>query len=92
MKMIVFWDITPCSLDEVDGRFRVAYCLYHQGDISWRPFETSVYFNEATRFFFPEGYHLHYAEKYISSPVLPRAVEVLGRPYHAMQLTTRAIF
>jgi hypothetical protein len=25
MKMVVSWDIAPCSLVEVDGRFRVAY-------------------------------------------------------------------
>jgi hypothetical protein len=27
-----FWDIAPCSLVEVDQRFRGAYCLYNQGD------------------------------------------------------------
>jgi hypothetical protein len=30
--MTVFWDIPPCSLIEVDRRFRSAYCLHHQGD------------------------------------------------------------
>jgi hypothetical protein len=32
MKMTAFWDIVPCSLVEVDRRFRGAYCLHHQGD------------------------------------------------------------
>jgi hypothetical protein len=31
MKMIVFWDVAPCSLVDSDRRFRVAYCLHHQG-------------------------------------------------------------
>jgi hypothetical protein len=30
VKMAVFWDAAPCSLIEVDRRFRGAYCLYHQ--------------------------------------------------------------
>jgi hypothetical protein len=32
MKIIVFWDIAPYSLVEVDRRFRGVYCLHHQGD------------------------------------------------------------
>jgi hypothetical protein len=32
-KMTAFWDIAPCSLAEVDGRCRGAYCLRHQGEI-----------------------------------------------------------
>jgi hypothetical protein len=31
-KMTVFWDVAPRSLAEIDGRFRGAYCLRHQGD------------------------------------------------------------
>jgi hypothetical protein len=31
MKMIAFWDTTPCSLVGVDCRLRGAYCLHHQG-------------------------------------------------------------
>jgi hypothetical protein len=27
-----FWDTAPCSSAEVDGRFRGAYCLHHEGD------------------------------------------------------------
>jgi hypothetical protein len=30
--MTTFWDITPCSLVEVDRRFSGEYCLLHQGD------------------------------------------------------------
>jgi hypothetical protein len=30
--MTAFWDTVPCSLVEVDRRFRGAYCLHHQGD------------------------------------------------------------
>jgi hypothetical protein len=26
--MVAFWDIAPCSLVEVDRRFRGAFCLY----------------------------------------------------------------
>jgi hypothetical protein len=31
-KMTTFWDKAPCSLAEVDQRFRGEYCLHHQGD------------------------------------------------------------
>jgi hypothetical protein len=30
--MAAFLDIAACSLVEVDRRFRVEYCLYHQHD------------------------------------------------------------
>jgi hypothetical protein len=57
MKMAVFWDIAPCSLVEVDRRFKGRYCLHQQGDESFialmmetvRTSETSVYFNETAR-------------------------------------------
>jgi hypothetical protein len=29
MKMIVIWDVAPCSLVETDRRFRGAYGLHH---------------------------------------------------------------
>jgi hypothetical protein len=32
MKMTTFWDIAPCSLVEVDRRFRGAYCLHYRPD------------------------------------------------------------
>jgi hypothetical protein len=31
VKTAVFWDVTPCSLVEVDQGFRGAYSLRHQG-------------------------------------------------------------
>jgi hypothetical protein len=33
MKMAVLWDVSPCSLVDIDRCFRGAYCLHHQGDI-----------------------------------------------------------
>jgi hypothetical protein len=30
MKTTVFWDRAPCSLVEIDRRFRGVYCLHHQ--------------------------------------------------------------
>jgi hypothetical protein len=30
MKIIVFWDVAPCSLVEADRRFWGAHCLHHQ--------------------------------------------------------------
>jgi hypothetical protein len=33
-KMIISWDVAPCSRLEIDRRFRGAYCLHHQGDES----------------------------------------------------------
>jgi hypothetical protein len=33
LKMAVFWDVAPYSLVDI-GRFRGAYCLPRQGDIS----------------------------------------------------------
>jgi hypothetical protein len=55
--MTAFWDTTPYSVVDVDRRFRGAYCLHHQGDVSItalmmetvRISETSVYFQESTR-------------------------------------------
>jgi hypothetical protein len=32
MKVTAFWDIAPCSHDEVGQCFRGAYCLHHQGN------------------------------------------------------------
>jgi hypothetical protein len=31
LKMAVFWDVAPCSLVDIDRRFRAAYYLHHQG-------------------------------------------------------------
>jgi hypothetical protein len=30
LKMTAFWDVAPCSLVEVDRRFRCTYCLHHR--------------------------------------------------------------
>jgi hypothetical protein len=30
--MKICWDVAPCSLVEIDRRFRGVYCLHHQGD------------------------------------------------------------
>jgi hypothetical protein len=32
MNLTDVWDVAPCSLVEVDRRFRGAYCLEHQDD------------------------------------------------------------
>jgi hypothetical protein len=34
MKVAVSWDVTPCSLVEIDRQFRGAYCLHHQDNES----------------------------------------------------------
>jgi hypothetical protein len=50
MNMTVFWDVAPCSLVEIDRRFRGAYCLYHQGRVeAVSTSETSVNLYKATR-------------------------------------------
>jgi hypothetical protein len=30
--MAVFWAVASCSLEDIDRRFRGAYCFHHQGD------------------------------------------------------------
>jgi hypothetical protein len=40
-KTAVFWDVAPCSLVEIDRRFRGAYCL-HQGSLMMEALSTSV--------------------------------------------------
>jgi hypothetical protein len=32
MKMTGFWDVVPCSLVEVNRRFKGAYCLHNSPD------------------------------------------------------------
>jgi hypothetical protein len=32
MMMTVFWGVAPCSLAEIDRRFRGAYCHHYQDD------------------------------------------------------------
>jgi hypothetical protein len=48
------WDIAPCSLVEVDRRFKGAYCLHYQGDdngpvMAVHTSGTSVYFSETQK-------------------------------------------
>jgi hypothetical protein len=38
--MTPFWNIAPCSLVEVNGRYRDAYCLHRQGDESLKRLST----------------------------------------------------
>jgi hypothetical protein len=64
MKIRAFWDEAPCSLVEIERRFRGAYCLHLQDDecltmVAIRTTETSVYSNETTRRYIPEGSNLH---------------------------------
>jgi hypothetical protein len=55
MTMRAFWDVAPCSMGEVDRRFRNAYCLKALMIEGVRTSETSVYF-ETTRRYIPESY------------------------------------
>jgi hypothetical protein len=48
MMMTIFWDVTSCSLVEVNQRFRNACCRHHQGD-----------YRQTTRRNMPEDSHLH---------------------------------
>jgi hypothetical protein len=44
MKMAVFWDVEPCSLVDIDHRFRRAYCLHnHTDDGKYLPEYTAQY-------------------------------------------------
>jgi hypothetical protein len=61
-EVAVFWVVAPCSLVEVNRRFRGACGLHHQGDESSIPLdsETSVNFYQTTRRNNPEdSLHLH---------------------------------
>jgi hypothetical protein len=54
--MAVFWDVAPCSLVEIDRRFRGAFCLHHQAydpDDAGTPVNTY----QTTRCNIPEGSH-----------------------------------
>jgi hypothetical protein len=60
--MTDFWDVALYSLIEVDRRFTGVHCLHHQGALRMeavRACETSVYCNDFTWRFIPEGYHLN---------------------------------
>jgi hypothetical protein len=53
--MTAFWNIVPCSLVEVDRRFRGAYCFHHQENDEHTTHLRN--FNEITWYYIPEGYH-----------------------------------
>jgi hypothetical protein len=48
MKMVVFWDVAPCGLVELDWCFRGGYCLCHQGDALLKYWSTSTRLHGAT--------------------------------------------
>jgi hypothetical protein len=52
MKITAFWDVAPCSLVDVDRRFRALTME------AKRICETPVYFYETTLRHIPEGCHL----------------------------------
>jgi hypothetical protein len=59
LNMAAFCDIAPCSLVEVERRFRDSYCLHHHGSLMMEAVstsETSVYFYETAQRYIPEGY------------------------------------
>jgi hypothetical protein len=63
MKMTAFWDRAPCSLIEVDQRFKGVYFLRHQyyeEEGAVHTSETSVCCNETKRCYIPEGCLLQY--------------------------------
>jgi hypothetical protein len=67
MKMFVFWDVAPCSLVEIDRRFRGAYCLHNQGR-----------FYQITRRSIPEDSHLRITCLFDTLSTLYLAVFVLN--------------
>jgi hypothetical protein len=59
-KMKAFSNTAPCSMVEVDRRFRGAYYLHRRpNDGAVRTIETSVNFYKTTRRSIPEGCHLY---------------------------------
>jgi hypothetical protein len=52
LNITAFWNVSPCSLVEVDQRFRGVYCLHCQGT------EMVAYFHETTWRYIPESCHL----------------------------------
>jgi hypothetical protein len=57
MKMATFFDTSPCSLAEVDQRFKYDASIALMTE-AVRTSETSAYFYETTRRSIPEGCHL----------------------------------
>jgi hypothetical protein len=64
MMMIAPWDIAPCSVVEVDRRFRDAYCPHYQDDGG----STSTRLHGAvsqTAAIFIQFFHLHSLHQFI---------------------------
>jgi hypothetical protein len=60
--MTAFWDVAPCSLMEVNRRFRYAHCLQLQIALmmeALRTYETSDNFYEPARRNISESFNLH---------------------------------
>jgi hypothetical protein len=55
MKVTVFWDIAPCSLVQIDRRFKGVSLMMELVSLS----ETSANFHETTRRNIPEYCQLH---------------------------------
>jgi hypothetical protein len=63
-----FWNIAPCSLEEVELRFRSAYCIHYQIDYEISRLHTSEslsYFQEIILRYIPEGGHIQKATLYV---------------------------
>jgi hypothetical protein len=58
MKMTVFWVLAPCSLIEIDRRFRGAYCLHRLDVKALSTCETLVSFYQTTGRNITEDSHL----------------------------------
>lgn len=60
LKIKAIWNTPPCSLVEVDHRFRQAYCLHHQGgDRDSKRLWNAGQFYETARHNIPDSCHLH---------------------------------
>jgi hypothetical protein len=57
LKMAVFWDVAPCSVVEIDRRFRRGLIALMMKAVSTS--ETSVNFYQRIRHNIPEESHLH---------------------------------
>jgi hypothetical protein len=50
MKITVVWDVAPCSLVDIDRRFRGIQCLHNHGLVA----ETLLIFYQTARHMIPE--------------------------------------
>jgi hypothetical protein len=67
-KMTVFWDVAPCSLAEVDRRFRGVYCLCHQGYGDSKYFWNVGDLRDYTANFPEDNIHTRHSENLKSHP------------------------